>query len=362
MTFRVFDDGVLGALFVSIIVCTPIAILVTVLRFVATRKSQRKIGLEDYLALLALLFNLGFNALELYTLTLMNGVNSLGLAKLPYNTIRQVLKVGYFVNFMFPMNQTFAKLSLLVLYHRIFSSSTTFTRWVWGVAFVQISWGIAMFFTRVFGCTPIYKFWEIRTPGTCISAKALLAAPEVINSTVDFVMVGMAVWIIHKLQISTRDKWRLSGLFTLGSLAGVIGIVKICDSYSTVGESGLDAVWDVFQMCASVICCCLPIYKVLLPNTGFFRALRSRLSESSIWKLSSRKPSSSGISKATSREENGSMQHWLSLNESSTPELAWKVETASFGRKSSSGGPESQRGYRPYPTQGVRIQQTVEVV
>lgn len=67
MAFRVFEDAVNGTLFVFILVCTPIVILVTFLRFVATKKAQRKFGLEDYLALLALLFNLAFNALILWS-------------------------------------------------------------------------------------------------------------------------------------------------------------------------------------------------------------------------------------------------------------------------------------------------------
>jgi hypothetical protein len=119
---------------------------------------------------------------------------------------------------MFPLNQTFSKLSLLFLYHRIFSLDKIFSIMVIAVGTIQISWGISMFFARVFACTPIYHFWDRLTPGTCISGNGLLVGPEVVNSLVDFIMVGMAVWVVQKLNMSTKYKWKLSILFALGCM------------------------------------------------------------------------------------------------------------------------------------------------
>ena len=53
MTFRVFDDPQQGAYFVLLIVSVLIAVVAIVLRFIATSLSRRKPGLEDWLALAA---------------------------------------------------------------------------------------------------------------------------------------------------------------------------------------------------------------------------------------------------------------------------------------------------------------------
>lgn len=53
MAFRVFDDQGQGAYFVLLIVSALVSVVAIVLRFVATSLSRRKPGLEDWLALAA---------------------------------------------------------------------------------------------------------------------------------------------------------------------------------------------------------------------------------------------------------------------------------------------------------------------
>jgi hypothetical protein len=55
MAFRVFDDSGQGAYFVLLIISVLVATAAVVLRFVATSLSHRKPGLEDWLALAAVL-------------------------------------------------------------------------------------------------------------------------------------------------------------------------------------------------------------------------------------------------------------------------------------------------------------------
>ena len=53
MVFRVFDDSQQGAYFVLLIVSALISVVAIALRFVATSLSRRKPGLDDWLALAA---------------------------------------------------------------------------------------------------------------------------------------------------------------------------------------------------------------------------------------------------------------------------------------------------------------------
>lgn len=62
MAFAILKDAQQSAVFFLIILLTPLAIAATYFRFVASRMSLGKLGIEDWLALSALIFYLGFIA------------------------------------------------------------------------------------------------------------------------------------------------------------------------------------------------------------------------------------------------------------------------------------------------------------
>lgn len=64
--FHVFDDGLQGAALVIFIVFTPLCMLATALRFVSSRISFGRQGIEDWLALGALVFFLIWVALSCF--------------------------------------------------------------------------------------------------------------------------------------------------------------------------------------------------------------------------------------------------------------------------------------------------------
>lgn len=185
-------------------------------------------------------------------------------------------QVGYVMNTMFPTNQTFVKLSLLALYYRFFSVNKSFVRWVWVIGTLHFCWFMAMFWIRWFMCTPVARVWNPRIPGHCIDSNMLLAVGEAFNSVFDFVMVALAVWVVLSLKVTRATRWKLSILFALGGLSGVIGFVKIGQAYGGVGANILNAVWDEVQMAASIVCCCAPIYRSIVIDFPLLRSIWSK--------------------------------------------------------------------------------------
>jgi hypothetical protein len=171
----------------------------------------------------------------------MNGKSVFKLSSLPMSTVIAIYKVnrmtmtrgctgatyssgtkshqaGYVMNIQTPMNQTFAKLSLLTLYHRVFNIEQSFRYSVYAVGAIQVAWCIAMVAVRLFQCKPIKRAWNPIGKGTCLDPDLMLAAGDAINSSIDFVMIGLAVWMVARLQLSRANKWKLSILFALGGL------------------------------------------------------------------------------------------------------------------------------------------------
>lgn len=67
-------------------------------------------------------------------------------------------------------------------------------------------------------------------------------------------------------------------MLTNPSRAGILGFVKISEGFGATQKSKvelLDPIWAVVQQTCSIICCCAPVYKPIIPNLGFFEKLQS---------------------------------------------------------------------------------------
>lgn len=282
------------------------------------------------------------------------------------------------MNTMFPTNQTFAKLSLLALYYRIFSVNKAFVRWVWGIAIAHFCWFMAMFWIRWFMCTPVARVWNPRLPGHCIDSNMLLAVGEAFNSVFDFMMVALAVWVVRSLKVSRATRWKLSILFALGGLSGVIGFIKIGEAYGGVGANILNAVWDEVQMAVSIVCCCAPIYRSIVLDFPLLRTIWSKTLGGSS-KRTSEKGSGGGMlpravrtfgqgsrSRGHKRDPDASLMNesqkgwasddWYPLG-SGSGEVRVGAGTLPYPQPIADGPPAY-----PAPAQGVHVYRTVEVV
>lgn len=198
----------------------------------------------------------------------------------------------------FCMQQLFAKLSILWLYYRLFAVNEAFLYCVWGLGIIQTAWSIATYLVHWLECIPTAKLWEPTLEGHCIKSPVFLAAGETPNSLVDFAMIVLAIWMVQSLRIKTAVKIKLFVIFIMGGLyvflpvpfyklleltsymcrAGIIGFVKIGYGFSATSKSKvevLDPIWATVQQTCSVICCCAPFYKPLIPEIGFFAKLHS---------------------------------------------------------------------------------------
>jgi hypothetical protein len=189
---------------------------------------------------------------------------------------------------MFPLNQLCAKLSILFLYHRIFGVMRQYAFWIKAVGALQVAHTIENVFVNVFQCVPVRKFWEPQIEGRCIHYGTFLAVNESANSLVDFIIAIQAAIMLRTLQTARKTRWKLSVVFTIGGLAGVIGFVKIGTGLSSgvaVGNQYLMGVWASVQMGLSIICCCVITFKPLFGKIGLFTSnLTSKASLMFSWR------------------------------------------------------------------------------
>ena len=132
------------------------------------------------------------------------------------------------------------------------------------------AWTVAFFFAEVFVCgTQPQVKWTAGAVKHCVDETALDMAFAVTDTFGDILIVLMPYPVIRKLQIGTREKLGLVGIFLLGTLSTVASIVRLAfiieASYSDFGNgsnkqaSGTPpAVWSLIEPCIGILAACLP--------------------------------------------------------------------------------------------------------
>ncbi|KAL2258305.1 hypothetical protein VTK26DRAFT_8432 [Humicola hyalothermophila] len=365
MASPVGPDSTVNAVFVMSIVTAIICTLAAVLRFFATRSTGRKHSAEDWCAYGATAIHLVYISLTIHSLVLVGGRP---LVTLPQDEIMYMGKANYAVPPLFAVNQLLTKSSLLLLYHRIFGIHRAFAYCIYVIGGINVAWFISVMYLFLFSCRPVSRGWNMLQPGTCLDYPATVAGAESINSAVDFAIAGLGGFMVHALRISTSTKLKLGILFAMGSFAGVLGIVKIVQTYNFTGAVNyMTGLWAIIQMACSIVCCCAPIYKPILPSKQFFQRIKSLVSTYGSDRDGTTKGGSQSYPTANSATLDKmhasvslhtmpSSQSWLKLDDGTYQYQASRT-TAWAEAGSGLGTPESQ-----YQMHMINVHKTVEVV
>ncbi|KAI1115191.1 hypothetical protein F5Y14DRAFT_411434 [Nemania sp. NC0429] len=348
MAFAVFRNEAHKAQFLVGIITAPFAILSVVLRFWAVRRAGVKYGAEDWLALTALFLSISYFGVTTGDLIFAHGDNSVDLLHSPKRLIllRQLVYVALWLYFW---QQLFVKLSILALYYRLFKVHRACALCIYALVAYHVLLTIGASLFLAFQCYPLLKWFNPLAPGRCVSEGTFVAVTESINSFGDFLIVILAVTMVRWLQMPASTKRKLSFLFGLGILAGLIGFIKIGVSYSNdaVYVFSLIAVWSNVQELVCLFCCCAPVYKPILPPPGMWSRLASKVSFSSLRQTRVRSKRSQQSLGEMERLENG--QGWVHREDGSSRGLVWSEQQGHQDGNAALGREE-------YPLESIKVQ------
>ena len=126
-------------------------------------------------------------------------------------------KVLFALQFTYIAAVALVKISILLFYRRIFCTPA-FRRQVNIVLATVCMWFIAIFFATLFQVKPISVNWTAEKADYMINEYAMYTASAVIEMLLDIVTLILPWPIIWNLQIDTKRKWHLCGIFLLGGL------------------------------------------------------------------------------------------------------------------------------------------------
>ena len=127
----------------------------------------------------------------------------------------QLRKIGYFFPIVFVLTPPVIKISLLLLYRRIFISRRLFFM-IYAVGAVITVWAIAAGAVSIFECTPISASWL--GGGHCVDLKLDATAYLIVDILTSFVVWAMPIPMVWKLHLSTGHKIALTIVFLMGLL------------------------------------------------------------------------------------------------------------------------------------------------
>ena len=83
-----------------------------------------------------------------------------------------------------------------------------------------LMWCVAVTAIVIFQCHPVEAAWDpLRTIKTnCVPFGNFIVASELTNALLDIAIICLPIRMIAQLQMPTRQKWTIGGIFLLGSL------------------------------------------------------------------------------------------------------------------------------------------------
>ncbi|KAI7348839.1 hypothetical protein KC320_g6410 [Hortaea werneckii] len=204
---------------------------------------------------------------------LLDQMTRIGLGKdtwmLEPQHITDVLYMFFVLEFVYIGILVVTKISILLLYLRIFPStvSTWFRVTIWIVIGLCSAYCLAMWFSILFECDPIgynWTRWDGEHEGSCINARALIYSSSTINIVLDLMVFFLPFPKLIKLEVSGRKKVGICLTFVLGLFVTICSAVRLQylvrwgDSKNPTWDYNPIAIWSAVEGDVSIICCCLP--------------------------------------------------------------------------------------------------------
>jgi hypothetical protein len=118
---------------------------------------------------------------------------------------------------LYVFNLVWAKLSILLMYYRIFHFPY-FKRWAYIIGGFVVVWVICITFLFIFICVPVQKLWYPDLPGRCIDQVGTWIANAVSTIATDLAILVLPMPQVWKLQLRLSEKIALTVAFSLGFL------------------------------------------------------------------------------------------------------------------------------------------------
>lgn len=179
---------------------------------------------DDWAMFLAWLGTIGLCALQLVMMHYGGGVN---VWDVPEGELEKFLELFLDIQMVARIAIFFARLSILLLYIRIFfpigTPRSTFWWIIHTVIWLNLLYTISLILITTLQCVPQHLPWG----NSCVNQWLILVMASSINIMTDIAVMVIPIASILKLQAAKKKKWAIWALFAFGALAPLVSIARL---------------------------------------------------------------------------------------------------------------------------------------
>ncbi|KZL67488.1 integral membrane protein [Colletotrichum incanum] len=205
-----------GEVYVVHIIFFVLSVITVLARLAAARTSRRDLELDDWLALAAVVFIMGLFIGTMLFLRFGLGRHEVVVEKEDHLNITRYFQTMFANEILYPLGLGCARLSLAVLYYRIFGLFSA-RYYLYGVIAFIVAWTIYASVPTIVACTPVEDFWKIRK--NCIDLARLYISTAVGSIVTDFTLIILPIRYTLGLEMSYNQKALLVLVFVFGGLS-----------------------------------------------------------------------------------------------------------------------------------------------
>ncbi|KAH8883313.1 hypothetical protein GQ53DRAFT_882918 [Thozetella sp. PMI_491] len=300
------------------------------------------LGSEDWVLLLALVELVIVDGLSINLVQLGMGHHFRVLMRNPENL--STLRMRFWLSQIFyKLCLQTTKISLLLLYKRIFGSVFWFKRLMIGSIILLGAYLFASVMGSILQCLPTQSIWDMSVKGTCINILSFFLFNAYFATITDFIVLLYPVPLLVGLKIPFAQKLSLIPVFGLGIVAATVSAMRLASFYLpvTMDSTFFDLtgqMWTLIEVNLTVLCAALPAVRTLLAHM-FPKKFGTMRSKTSTVALESKKWNSAGWSRVDDRNA-------ISLTNIKYGDTSSEALSGDLQRQQSGGGIQKTMGYR----------------
>ncbi|CAK3997207.1 Hypothetical predicted protein [Lecanosticta acicola] len=249
-----------------------ITVLVVTCRMYTRFGVAGKATIDDWTSIAALLFAGGLTAAMISQV--YNGLGSRG-SNLSTNANPQLLQGFHHSIWTYHLAMGFTRLSVILQCKRIFpQAGFGFAKWLvrslMAIDIVNMLWS---FFSSMFICFPVRKFWHPEVEGHCFPRIVIWLVNSTTAMVLDIAVATLALPWLRYLRLRMRHKILLYGVFVLAGFPCILAIIRLQSLIEVATSSGTPytdnilALFSANEVYVAIICACLPDLKAFYTQT-----------------------------------------------------------------------------------------------
>ncbi|VUC27762.1 unnamed protein product [Clonostachys rosea] len=246
-----------------------LSIIIAAIRFYGRHMMKSGVGLDDWFLLLSVVTLVIADVIVVVSNVTYpeSAKNALHKGKEDYTYGQDDIdytRLSFFSAILYFTTVSTTKLSILLMYKRIFSIDRSFRFQIWALIGITAGFWISMTISNLLNCIPIQYSWIPSDDESkyCFNYNEYWLVCGIVECILDLVILLMPVRVVYGLKLSQGRRIAVAGVFLLGVFVIISGVVKVALSY-VPGSRQLDltqtSLWSTVHICTGIICACLPV-------------------------------------------------------------------------------------------------------